>query len=326
MVADSVLRIIRLLADGEVHSGEELGETLGVSRTAVWKQLKKLEKLGLYLTVIKGKGYSLKRGLELLEVSDIQSELSEEAAQLMGELDLHRSIGSTNTHAMARANSGNSHAYVCLAEHQSDGRGRHGRRWVSPFARNIYLSIVWEYDGGAAVLEGLSLAVGVAIVQALSENGIDDVQLKWPNDLLWKGQKLAGVLLEMTGDAAGRCQVVVGVGLNVDMLTQEASEVDQAWVGLSSISDRVSRNTLVASLLNKLLPLLSSYDKKGFAPLRQTWESLDYFRDSEVEIRSGERVTVGKVCGVTDSGALRLQTQSGEQLIFGGEASLRGAS
>lgn len=326
MVADSVLTIIGLLADGEVHSGEELGETLGVSRTAVWKQLKKLEKLGLSLAVVKGKGYQLKRGLELLDASEIQSELSEEAARLMGELDLHRSIGSTNTHAMARANSGNSQAYVCLAEHQSEGRGRHGRRWVSPFARNIYLSVVWEFDGGAAVLEGLSLAVGVAIVQALSENGIDDVQLKWPNDLLWKGQKLAGVLLEMTGDAAGRCQVVVGIGLNVDMLTQEASEVDQAWVGLSSIADRVSRNTLVASLLSKLLPLLNSYDEKGFAPLRQTWESLDYFRDSEVEIRSGEHVTVGKVCGVTDSGALRLQNQSGEQLMFGGEASLRGAS
>ncbi|GAB1263656.1 bifunctional biotin--[acetyl-CoA-carboxylase] ligase/biotin operon repressor BirA [Aurantivibrio infirmus] len=323
MVADSVLTIIRLLADGKVHSGEELGEILGVSRTAVWKQLKKLENIGLSLNIVKGKGYQLERGIELLEADEIQRNLTDEVANLVLELDLHRSIGSTNSHAISRANSGDSHGYICLAEHQSEGRGRHGRRWISPFARNVYLSIVWEYDGGAAVLEGLSLAVGVAIVQALSENGIEGVQLKWPNDLLWKGKKLAGVLLEMTGDAAGRCKVIVGIGLNVGMLSQEASEVDQAWVGLSSINDGVSRNKLVSSLLNNLLPLLDDYDEKGFAPLRDAWESLDYFRENEVEIRSGEQITVGKVCGVTDSGALRLQNRSGEQLIFGGEASLR---
>ncbi|MGQ9427498.1 bifunctional biotin--[acetyl-CoA-carboxylase] ligase/biotin operon repressor BirA [Gilvimarinus sp. F26214L] len=322
----SIDAVLALLADGETHSGEELGQALGVSRTAVWKQLKKLEDLGIRVHSVKGQGYRVEKGLELLDAERIREQLTPGAARLLTELDLCGSVDSTNTRALQRAQSGSARGLICLAEHQSAGRGRRGRQWVSPYGRNIYLSLVWEFTAGAAAMEGLSLAVGVAIVRALGAQGVDGVQLKWPNDVLWQGRKLAGVLLEMTGDAAGHCQVVVGVGINVAMLASEAKDIDQDWISLDAIHKGVSRNKLAADLLNHLLPMLANYQQQGFAPLREEWESLDCFGGREVEIHAGDTVTVGQVAGVSDTGALRLNTAAGEELIYGGEASLRRSS
>ncbi len=321
----SVERVIELLADGEVHSGEELGKLLGVSRTAVWKQLKKIEEFGLEVEAVKGKGYQLLGGIELLSKEKILGSLADLTQKLISELALHGSVHSTNTIVLEKAKIESAHGYFCVAEHQTAGRGRHGRRWVSPYGRNIYFSMGWSFSGGAAVLEGLSLAVGVAIVKALSSCGVEGVQLKWPNDVLWQDKKLAGVLLEMTGDASGECQVVIGIGLNVSMVESEAKDIDQKWVSLASINPNVSRNELVASLIRELGLILESYHVNGFSALRAEWESLDCFRGKEVEIRVGEQLTVGVVAGVNDSGALRLKTEAGEQLIYGGEASLRSA-
>lgn len=319
----SIDRVLNLLADGEVHSGEELGQALGVSRTAVWKQLKKLEELGIRLRGVKGRGYQLEKGLELLQAPLIREQMSGAALRLLAELDLCGSIDSTNTRALERARAGGARGLVCLAEHQKAGRGRLGRNWVSPYGRNVYLSLVWEFTTGAAAMEGLSLAVGVGIVRALRVNGVEGVQLKWPNDVLWQEKKLAGVLLEMTGDATGHCQVVVGIGVNVGMLASEAGAIDQDWVNLHAINGEVSRNKLVADLLNSLLPLLLGYQQEGFGSVREEWEALDCFGDREVEIRVGDKLTYGQVVGVSNSGALRLKTAEGEQLIYGGEASLR---
>jgi len=318
-------QVIALLAYGEVHSGEELGSLLGVSRTAVWKQLKKLESMGLSLSSVKGQGYQLENGLELLEQSKLENKLSVATRSAISQLDVLRSVDSTNALAMKKAQAGEGHGYICLAEHQSAGRGRHGRQWVSPYGRNIYLSMGWAFTGGAAVLEGLSLAVGVAIVRALSANGVNGVKLKWPNDVLWEGNKLAGVLLEMTGDASGECQVIVGVGINVHMLASEAGSIDQPWASLSAINKHISRNSLAADLINELTTLLSDYQVQGFKPLRAEWEGLDSFSRQEVEIRMGDTSIIGTDAGVSDSGALKLQTAEGEQLIYGGEASLRRA-
>ena len=315
--------VIRLLADGKVHSGEELGELLGVSRTAVWKQLKKLEALGLQLSTVKGQGYQLAARMELLDKDFVCNAISESARQVIRMLDIHGSIASTNSMALQRAQQGDGHGYVCVAEHQSAGRGRRGRQWHSPFGRNIYLSVVWEFSGGAAVLEGLSLAVGVSLLRALGKHQINDVQLKWPNDVLWQRKKLAGILLEMTGDAAGVCQVVVGVGLNVAMPEIEAQAIDQPWTSVANITDSFSRNGLLVSMLDELLPLLANYQQQGFAPYLAEWEAADSFRNKEVEIRAGENSIIGTVAGVDPSGALRLLTDQGEQLIYGGEASLR---
>lgn len=325
---DASLRLILgLLADGQYHSGQELGDRLGVSRTAVWKHLQKLESLGLRLSTIKGKGYCLDGGLDLLDAEAIRQRLSSAVQSLLTELDIHMVVDSTNNYAMNKAAGS---GYACLAEQQTSGKGRRGRVWVSPFGKNVYLSLLWQFEGGAAALEGLSLAVGVAIADALARCGLTGVQLKWPNDVLWCKQKLAGVLLEMTGDPSGVCQVVVGVGINASMPKNSASVIDQPWVDVKSIlsaldssAQDVTRNQLVAALLMELLPLLQTYTEKKFDAYRQSWQSLNAYADQRVELHTAKAVIAGTMLGVNEVGALKLQTDKGEELFYGGEVSLR---
>lgn len=316
----SLETLLAVLSDGEFHSGDELGSILGVSRTAIWKQLKKVEELGLTLDSVKGKGYCLVGGVELLDKKRISQSLSGRTQQLLADLELFSVIESTNTYAMEKAAAGVS-GYVCSAEQQTAGKGRRGRPWVSPYAGNIYLSTVWEFSAGAVSLEGLSLAVGVAVVDALSECGINGAQLKWPNDVLYDGKKLAGILLEMSGDPSGPCQVVVGIGLNVAM--PAAISIDQPWVDTHSINAAVGRNQLLASILNQLLPLLSEFEQNSFSYYRERWQQLDGFAGSEVAILLGEQVVVGREAGVDKTGAVLLETEAGLRSFNGGEISLR---
>ncbi|MEQ9394211.1 bifunctional biotin--[acetyl-CoA-carboxylase] ligase/biotin operon repressor BirA [Haliea sp.] len=322
--------LVPMLADGEFHSGQDLAAALGVSRTAVWKQLNRLQELGLAVESVKGRGYRIPGGVELLDEVSIRAGLDVPVAGLLRELQLLEIVDSTNAEALRRvaAGAGAGPGLVCSAEQQTAGRGRRGRAWVSPYARNIYLSLVWEYQEGAAALEGLSLAVGVAVTRALAHLGLPPLQLKWPNDLLFAGAKLGGVLLEMAGDAAGRCQVVVGVGINVTMPPAAAQAIDQDWTDLATIAGgrAPGRNAVVARLLNELLPLAASFARTGFAPWREAWMALDAFADVPVVLHSGEQRQAGIARGVDDRGALQLETTLGVRSIYGGEISLRAAS
>jgi BirA family biotin operon repressor/biotin-[acetyl-CoA-carboxylase] ligase len=318
--------LLSLLADGEFHSGQELADLLGVSRTAVWKQLKKLEELGLELESVKGKGYLIPGGVDLLSRDAVMAGLTPTARGLLGGLDIYQVIDSTNAEAMRRIEAEGGSGYLFTAEQQTAGRGRRGRQWVSPYARNIYLSIAWEYLEGAAALEGLSLAVGVAAARALQGLGVEGIGLKWPNDLLAGGDKLGGILIEMVGDSTGACHAVVGVGLNVAMPERQAGAIDQAWTDLARLGGHVSRSALLAALANELLPLLAAYAHGGFAPWRSSWLALDAFADKPVTLQLGERQTSGIARGVDERGALLLETSLGVQPMYGGEISLRRAS
>lgn len=316
--------LLALLGDGQFHSGESLGVALGVSRTAVWKQLQKLEELGLTVESVKGQGYRLAGGIELLSRERIQAGLSVQAADYLAQLDIENLCPSTNLQAMAWVEAGHGAGYVCLAEYQSAGRGRRGRQWVSPYGSNIYMSVVAEFQGGVAQLEGLSLAVGVALVRALNQLDVAGVELKWPNDVLCQGRKLAGILLEMTGDVTGACQVVVGVGLNFRMPQAAAAGIDQPWIDLTSVSPELSRNELVIAVLNQLLPLLASYAEDGFVLYRKPWEGMHAYQNQKVAMHQGNSVISGKALGVTATGALILDVDGQLQEFSGGEVSLRG--
>ncbi len=318
--------LLRALADGLFHSGEELGRIMSVSRTAVWKQIKKLEDTGLQVESVKGKGYRLVGGVDLLDATVIESRLTVETKKLISELDVLGVVASTNVLAMDRALNSRAGGYVCTAEQQTAGRGRRGKPWVSTYAGSIYLSVVWEFAGGAAALEGLSLATGVTVVEALRDSGLEDVQLKWPNDVLYDGRKLAGILLEMTGDAAGPCQVVVGIGINVNMSAEQGRGIGQPWVDMATIAgSAVSRNLLLSHLLNKLLPMLAGYEDDCFIAYRDRWQQLDAFAGQQVFVSLGEETVHGVTAGVDATGALLLETAAGRRLFSGGEVSLRRA-
>ncbi len=223
---------------------------------------------------IKGKGYRLVDGnpLSLLDGSAIQASLCDTAITSLAGLEIHQIIESTNTQLMQQMAGGLVSGRICLAEKQTGGRGRRGRAWVSPYAGSVYMSVTQVFQRGAVSTEGLSLAVGVLVADALAKLGVTDIKLKWPNDIYWQGKKLAGILLELVGDAAGECVVVVGLGLNVNLPSSASDEIDQAWIDLQSIvNTKVSRNELVAQLLSSLLPGLSNYETKGFESYLQRW-------------------------------------------------------
>lgn len=319
--------LLPLLANGEFHSGQDLADALGVSRTAVWKQVNRLaSEAGLVIESVRGKGYRIPGGLDLLSADRVMAALDDRARALITRLAILESVDSTNTEILRLAGQGGASGLVCTAEQQTAGRGRRGRQWVSPYGSNLYLSLLWEFNQGVAALEGLSLAVGVAAARALRACGVPSARLKWPNDILYERAKLGGILVEMSGDAAGSCRVVVGVGLNVAMPDSAAVAIDQAWTDLkSACTQPPGRNPLLAALLNELLPLLADFEQQGFARWREEWQSLDAFAGAPIILNTGAATVSGIARGVDERGALRLETATGMQSIYGGEISLRAA-
>jgi len=317
--------LLKLLADGEFRSGQMLAETLGVSRTAVWKHLGQLAGRGLDLETVRGRGYRIRGGLDLLDAASIRAGLGAPAAALPRELQVVPVIDSTNSELMRRADSGASSGLVLAAEQQSAGRGRRNKHWVSPFAGSLYVSVLWEFSDGVAALEGLSLAVGVVVAAALARCGQPPVSLKWPNDILFGGAKLGGILLEIAGDAAGPCKVIVGIGLNVRLPAASAAGIEQPWTDLASLSGRPlpPRSVLLAALLHELLPLLADYQRQGFGHWQAAWQARDAYAGQPVTVISGERRTAGIARGVNERGALLLETAGGMHPVYGGEVSLR---
>lgn len=314
-------KLLTHLSDGQFHSGEALGEALGVSRAAVWKQLKKLDELDIPYSSVKGKGYRLHDPIELLDQPAIMSTVS----QRLDCLELLLDVGSTNTYLFERASDHMGKRYAVFAEKQSSGRGRRGRQWISPFGRNIYLSLLVSFSGGMSALEGLSLAVGIAVEKAMGRLGIDGVGLKWPNDIYADGRKLAGILLEVTGEYNSHCQVVIGIGLNLSMSEGEAQEIDQPWVDLSSLRSGLSRNQVAGTLLDELLSMVDTFQKEGFAPWQQYWSERDIYHNKDVVISSPIRDVEGVVKGVNRKGELMLRTDRGMEIITAGELSVRPA-
>ena len=319
------LKLINILADGRFHSGEKLGAELGVSRTAIWKQVQSLQQLGLDCYSVSGKGYRLSGALELLEREAILAAMTTAGKPLLSEIELHSEIDSSNRYLMDKLGHGLEHGHTCMAERQTAGRGRRGRPWVSPFARNIYMSFYWRFEMTPELLSGLGLAIGVGVIRALRTLGIEDASLKWPNDILWQGRKLAGILLEMRGESAGPYHVVLGLGLNVDMANADSStEIDQPWVDLQHIAEQpISRNKIAGVLLSELLQVAEQFQRTGLAPFLDEWMAADAYAGKSVVIMQGMETIAGYARGVDGNGAILLETKSGLRQFHSGEVSLR---
>lgn len=310
-----MLTLLKLLKDGRFHSGQALGAALGISRSAVWKQLQRLEAdLNLSIHKVRGRGYQLAAPLELLE----RDQLAESPYPVF----IHESLDSTNAEALREISGGAQAPFVILAEQQSAGRGRRGRKWISPFAENIYYSLVLRIDGGMRQLEGLSLIVGLAVLSSLREFGSCDAGLKWPNDVLVGNKKIAGILLELVGDPADVCHVVIGIGINVNMMV--ASDVDQSWTSVRLESGQaINRNELIVALGRNLQGYLIRHEAEGFAAIQAEWESNHLWQGREVTLIAGTHTVDGVVAGVDQQGALRLNVAGQEKVFSGGELSLR---
>lgn len=318
--------LLKILCDGRFHSGEELGRLLGVSRAAVWKQIQKIEQTGLDVISRRGSGYCLVAELELFDKNTLIHSLSQTSRSLIKELRIESSVSSTNDLVRNIAEQGDATGLIVLAEQQTAGRGRRGRQWVSPFGRNIYLSLGWGFDGGVQVLEGLSLAVGVAVRRAIESCGVDGLMFKWPNDLFLENKKVGGILLEVLGDPSGFCQVVVGVGINLGMSDKNGKLIDQPWTDIRSVSGQpVSRNGLAAAIIEEMMALLASFHEVGFEAYREEWLQSDINADKEISLLLMNKTIRGIARGVDESGALKLEVGDEIKLFSGGEISVRSA-
>lgn len=312
-----MLTLLNLLKDGRFHSGQDLGEALGISRSAVWKQLQHLEaELGLSIHKVRGRGYQLATPLMLLDP------LGMAGMSPSWPVTVFDSIDSTNAQALRAIGQGQVAPFLVVAERQIAGRGRRGRKWVSPFAENLYYSLVLRIDGGMRQLEGLSLVVGLAVMQTLRKLGVADVGLKWPNDVLVDSKKIAGILLELVGDPADVCHVVLGIGINVNM--QTADEVDQQWTSMRLESGKsFDRNALVVELSNQLQAYIQRHQVGGFSVLQAEWEENHLWQGRMVSLIAGVNQIDGVVLGIDTQGALRLKVNGMEKVFSGGELSLR---
>lgn len=321
--------VLTRLADGGVHSGAELARALGRSRTAVWKRVNELRALGVDVEGLKGRGYRLAGPVELLDRGRIRAALDPATRDAIDCLEVASIVASTNDSLRDRDPPPPGRMHALFAEFQTGGRGRRGRRWLSPFGSGVCLSVSWLFEAVPPGLQALGLAVGVAVQNALCAIGARGLGLKWPNDVVTDRGKLGGLLVDLQGEAEGPLAVVVGVGLNVDVPRELHRRVlldaGQPPVGLRSVvpDGQISRNAVGAALLAALHRTLRRFSRQGFTGFADDWRRLDRLYGERVEVRVGERLIAGTASGISPDGALLLDCGGELRSVVSGEVTLR---
>jgi BirA family biotin operon repressor/biotin-[acetyl-CoA-carboxylase] ligase len=307
-------------------SGAALARELGLTRAAIWKRVQNLRDAGVAIEAGPARGYVLAAPLALLDADRIAAGLSTPARQELAALHLEFETDSTQARAQA-APPPPQGAAVFLAERQTAGRGRRGRAWTSPLAAHLYLSVARRFAGGFAALAGLSLAVGVAVAEAVRHAGLPQIALKWPNDLVVGERKLGGILVDLRGEAQGPCDAVIGLGLNWRMPASAGDGIDQPWCDFASLAPSAvpDRNALAATVLDALLPALAQFDRDGMSGFAERWRALDALAGRAVQVRDGDRRHDGVALGIDATGALRVRHAEGERRWHSGEVSVRPA-
>jgi BirA family transcriptional regulator, biotin operon repressor / biotin---[acetyl-CoA-carboxylase] ligase len=313
--------VLKLLSSESFRSGEELASCLGLSRASVHNLVARARAQGIEIHAVRGRGYRLAEPGSWLDQACVEA-----AARRGFQMLLRQEVDSTNSQLLALAQVGQAHRSLLAAEWQSGGRGRRGRAWVSPPGGGLTFSLLWRFSRPLTALSGLSLAVGVALVRGLRRLGVTGVGLKWPNDVLVDGGKLAGILIETHGDMLSAATAVIGVGLNVRLpaVRPEAYPV----AALEAILDqRIDRNELLLCLLDELEAVLSLFDVEGFAPFRAEWQACHVWQEQPVRvIGAGPDALEGIALGVDETGVLLIGTATGVRAVHSGDVSLRAGS
>ena len=307
-------------------SGARLAEKYGVSRSAVSDALHDASEAGIGIFSLTRKGYRLAAPLELLDVDIIRAALGATARRV--DVEVHRSIDSTNAELARRATLGAPSGLCVVAESQTAGRGRRGRVWHSALGASLTFSFLWRVDKSAAELAGLSLVVGLAILRALQASGLRDpdcVKLKWPNDIVAGSEKLAGVLIETQGDMLGPTTVVIGIGININLSNAMKVNIDQPATDVNALCARPpSRNRLLARVLQELIIVLDEFQQSGFRTFKAAWREHHALHAAPVRVLFGDGSVVNAtVKDVANDGALIVTVKGQELHVTAGEVSLR---
>ncbi len=266
---------------------------------------------------------TLDAAVELLAARRIREHLGAGTNAWLGDLGVRAHIDSTNSELVRRALTASVDGTVLMAEVQTAGRGRRGRDWRSPFARNLALSIGIRIDRSLKEIGAVSLAAGVAVANALEAAGVGGIALKWPNDVLLAGRKLCGILIELPR-AAEPPEIVIGIGVNVGGGATVAALVDQEVADVTEEVPGMSRNVLAGRMIDAVFEICRRFERDGFEAIKPQYDALHRFQGKPVRIVAGQESVTGVVAGVAFDGALRLDTPSGMREFNGGEVSLRG--
>ncbi len=309
--------ILALLNQGGFVSGEALAQELGISRAAVNKHIESLSEYGVSVFSVKGKGYKLEKPVHLIDEAKLKAGIRQRSFYF-------DEVNSTNAFMLSHAQELKS-GDLCIAEYQSAGRGRRGRTWVSPYANHLYFSLFWRFPQGMAQAMGLSLVVGCSLATVLTNMGVTGLGLKWPNDLYLDGRKLAGILVEMTGQADSECQLVIGIGINMSMTAEQGDKIEQPWSDLSDLAKSLDKTELMLNLHKQLCLDLQQFEQAGLGAFINRWQESDLFAGREVVLSMGNNQIAGICRGIDEQGAVLLETPEGIKGFVGGEISLRGA-
>ncbi len=322
----SVRALLGALADGEFHGGASLAAAIGVSRAAVAKCLRQLDRYGLVVRAAPGLGYRLPGGLELMDAVGVRAGLGPWAMGL-GELQIANCIDSTNEEVRRRSRSGALAPILCIAEFQSRGRGRRGREWHSAFGAGVWMSILIRQSFDPDLLGKVSLVAGVAVARVLRALGVDALGIKWPNDLLVQDRKLGGILVEYEAGAGCNGTVTVGVGINTSPAVVQDPIGGLAPTDLGTVlgtHPKIPRDVLAGRLAAAILDAIEYYARHGWRPFADDWAQFDAVAGREVLVLlpNGARVA-GSALGIAADGALRVEAADGELRCLAGEVSLR---
>ncbi|HEY2395798.1 MAG TPA: biotin--[acetyl-CoA-carboxylase] ligase [Rudaea sp.] len=314
----------QLCADSTV-SGSTLAARLGVTRAAIWKQVEALRDAGAPIEAAAGRGYRLSWPIEWLDATSIAAELDPAQHRRVGDIAVHWQVDSTSSKLLRRAALDSGDLLACCAESQSAGRGRRGRQWRSPLGGNLYFSLLKRFDHGMGASSGLSLAVGIAVVDALADCGVSGVGLKWPNDVLARGRKLAGVLIELGGEFLGPCHAVIGIGINLRLPAPVAAAIDQPAIDIATLTgaEPPSRNRLAGRLLARLVETLDRFGSAGFAVFRDEYARHDLLAGQLIRVHDAGGALDGTGAGVDERGALRVRHAGGVRLCDSADVSVR---
>ena len=311
--------LMEVLSDGAVHSGAALAQRFGMSRAAIWKRVAQLRSQGVAVDAVAGRGYRLMQPWSRLDRERVLQNLLPATRSALGSLGVVATTGSTNDDLRASA----SHLpdlSVLAAEHQTHGRGRRGRAWLSPFGAGLWFSVLARNENGVGQLAGLSLAIAVLVAEALENAGVARVGLKWPNDVIVGHRKLGGILIDLAGDWHGPSTAVIGIGINVALPQESRAAIVRPTVDLAEALGRVpDRNLVLALLLDSLLPGLMLFRGEGLPAFVHRWEARDALRGYPVRMDSG---VSGIAEGIDPEGRLRVRTGDASVSIGVGEVSV----
>ena len=324
-MSELTFRALRALADGRLHSGEDMARALGRSRATLSEALKIAPELGVDLFSVRGKGYRLAAPIEFLDAAAIGARLAAEGSRVR--LQVADQVDSTSTRLLELAAGGAPSGTCLAAEWQSAGRGRRGRSWVSSVGGSLTFSLLWRFERGAGHLGGLSLAAGVAVARALAECGVARAQVKWPNDVVCDFRKLAGILVETNGEIQGPTVAVVGVGVNYRLGESAIDRIDQPVADVARCAEPApSRSAVLAALLSHLGRALEDFDRRGFSGVREAWRDLHAYQGRAVRVIPPRDAPFdAEVADVAPDGALVVTTADGRtHTLSSAEISLRG--